>query len=58
MRSLIDIKELTTDEIFELVTVANDIIDNPANYTERCKGKFLTVEIIDAENDYCIGKFI
>ena len=41
MRSLIDIKELTTDEIFELVTVANDIIDNPANYTERCKGKKL-----------------
>lgn len=28
------------------------------NSTERCKGKFLTVKIIDAENDYCIGKFI
>ncbi len=28
------------------------------NSTERCKGKFLTVKIIGAENDYCIGKFI
>ena len=30
MRSLIDIQELTVDEINELITVANDIIDNPA----------------------------
>ena len=28
------------------------------NSTETCKGKFLTVEIIEAEKDYCIGKFI
>ncbi len=26
--------------------------------TEICKGKFLNVEIIDSENDYCIGKFV
>ena len=31
MRSLIDIRELNVDEIDELVRVANDIIDNPAN---------------------------
>jgi len=24
----------------------------------KCKGEFLTVEIIDAEKDYCVGKFI
>ena len=26
--------------------------------TEKCKGKFITVKIIDSEKDYCIGKFI
>jgi len=41
MRSLIDIRELSVDEIDELVRVANDIIDNPAKYSEKCKGKIL-----------------
>lgn len=41
MRSLIDISELTTDEIEELVTVADDIIENPNDYSEKCKGKKL-----------------
>ena len=26
--------------------------------SKACKGEFLTVEIINTENDYCIGKFI
>lgn len=41
MRSLIDIQELTVDEIDELIAVANDIIDNPEKYKEKCKGKIL-----------------
>ncbi len=41
MRSLIDIRELSVEEIDELVEVANDIIDNPAKYSEKCKGKIL-----------------
>lgn len=41
MRSLIDILELTTGEIDELIEVANDIIDNPQKYSEKCKGKKL-----------------
>ena len=41
MRSLIDIRELSVDEIDELVKVANDIIDNPTKYSEKCKGKIL-----------------
>ncbi len=41
MRSLIDILELSTIELEELVQVANDIIANPAKYTEVCKGKKL-----------------
>lgn len=41
MRSLIDIRELSIEEIDELVEVANDIIDNPAKYSEKCKGKIL-----------------
>ena len=41
MRSLIDISELTTGEIEELIAVANDIIANPEKYSEKCKGKKL-----------------
>lgn len=41
MRSLIDILELTTEEIDELIDVANDIIENPKKYSEKCKGKKL-----------------
>lgn len=41
MRSLIDISELTTGEIEELVDVANDIIANPEKYSKKCKGKKL-----------------
>lgn len=41
MRSLIDILELSLEEIDQLLAVANDIIDNPKKYAESCKGKKL-----------------
>ncbi len=41
MRSLIDILELDVNEIKELIDKANDIIANPAKYSEKCKGKKL-----------------
>ncbi len=41
MRSLIDILELSTAEIDELVAVAEDIIENPAKYRESCRYKKL-----------------
>ncbi len=41
MRSLIDIKELSVQEIEELITVAEDIIANPGKYSEACHGKKL-----------------
>ncbi len=41
MRSLIDIMELSTAEIDELIDVAQDIIENPADYSEKCRGKKL-----------------
>ena len=41
MRSLIDILELGTDELEQLIETANDIIENPAKYSEKCKGKKL-----------------
>lgn len=41
MRSLIDILNFSTQEIDELIAAANDIIANPADYSERCKGKKL-----------------
>ena len=41
MRSVIDILDLTVEELEELVKVADDIIDNPEKYSEKCKGKKL-----------------
>ena len=41
MRSLIDILDLNTDEITQLIDRANDIIANPAKYSEKCRGKKL-----------------
>ena len=41
MRSLIDILDLTTAEIDELVATANDIIANPEKYAHKCQGKKL-----------------
>ena len=39
MRSLIDIMDLTVEEINELIDTANDIIANPEKYREKCKYK-------------------
>ncbi|MBQ4043854.1 MAG: aspartate carbamoyltransferase [Clostridia bacterium] len=41
MRSLIDIKELTVEEIEALLDRADDIIANPKKYSEVCRGKKL-----------------
>ena len=41
MRSLIDILDFSTQEIEELIGVANDIIGNPQKYSEICRGKKL-----------------
>ena len=41
MRSLIDILDFSTQEIEELIGVANDIIGNPQKYSEKCRGKKL-----------------
>ena len=41
MRSLIDISELAPTEIEELIATADDIIADPAKYSEKCRGKKL-----------------
>ena len=41
MKHLIDIMQLTTEEIDEMIDTANDIIANPAKYAEKCKRKKL-----------------
>ena len=41
MRSHINILDLSTDELDELIAVAMDIINNPTKYSEACKGKKL-----------------
>ena len=41
MRSLIDITDLSLEEIDNLIATAEDIIANPAAYSEKCRGKKL-----------------
>ncbi len=41
MKHLIDIKNLTVEEIDELIEVANDIIQNKEKYSHKCDGKKL-----------------
>ena len=41
MRNLIDIKDFSKEEIDELIKVAKDIMQNPENYSEKCKHKIL-----------------
>ena len=41
MRSLIDIFDLSVEELDELIATANDIIEHPEAYAEKCKGKKL-----------------
>ncbi len=41
MRSLIDILDLSVEEIDQLISCACDIIENPKKYSEMCRGKKL-----------------
>ena len=41
MRSLIDISELSVGELDRLIKTANDIIENPQKYSEKCRVKKL-----------------
>jgi len=41
MNSLIDIRELSTKDIEEMLSTAMDIIADPAKYAEKCRGKKL-----------------
>ena len=41
MKHLIDIQELSTNDIQELLDIAEDIIKDPAKYSDKCRGKKL-----------------
>ncbi len=41
MKHLIDILDMSTEEIAELINLGNDIANNPEKYAEMCKGKIL-----------------
>ncbi len=41
MRSIIDVPDLSLDELDELIKTACDIIENPKKYSEICRGKKL-----------------
>lgn len=48
MRNLIDIKDLSVEEINELILKARDIINNKEKYSEKCKGKKLATLFFEA----------
>ena len=39
MESLIDIRDLSTQDIDKLLATALDIIADPAKYAQKCRGK-------------------
>ena len=41
MKHLIDILDLSVEEIDELIVKARDIMEKPQNYSEKCRGKKL-----------------
>ena len=41
MKNLMNITDLTVEEIDELIVVAEDIIANPAKYQDACRHKLL-----------------
>ena len=41
MRNLLEISDLSVEEIAELIKTAGDIMENPAKYSEICRGKKL-----------------
>ena len=41
MRNIINILDLSVEEIADLIRVANDIMENPDKYNEVCKHKIL-----------------
>ncbi len=41
MRSVIDIKDLSTKEVEEIISLAEDILKNPDKYKAKCSGKKL-----------------
>ena len=41
LKNLVDIKDLSTKEIDDLIKVANDIIDHRDKYSHKCEGKIL-----------------
>ena len=41
MSNLIDILDLSVEEIDGLISTANDIIENPGKYAKACEGKIL-----------------
>lgn len=41
IRNLINITDLSTEELRQMMNLADDIIENPVKYSETCKGKTL-----------------
>ena len=48
MKHLIDIKDLSVEEIDELIEKAKDIISNKEKYSEKCKNKILATLFFEA----------
>ena len=42
IKNVINITDMTVEELDDLMDLADDIIDNPTKYANTCKGKKLT----------------
>ena len=47
-RSVINILDLSVEELDELIATANDIIANPKKYSEKCRGLKLATPVLRA----------
>lgn len=64
MRSIIDVLDLSTVEINQLIKTAEDIMENPKKYSEKCKDKILATLFFEPSTRtrlsfesamYCLG---
>ena len=46
VRSIIDILDLSVEELDDLIAVANDIIAHPKDYADACRGLRPCVELL------------
>ena len=58
MKNLIDIMQMSTDELQELIDTALDIIADPKKYAEACHGKKLATLFFEPDPAQLRGRHV